>query len=259
MWFAAVGALIIGVTLGLMGSGGSVLTVPVLTYVLGHDSKAAIAESLAIVGGIALFAMIPYARSRLVDWRIVVLFGVPGMFGAYLGAWLSGFVSGAFQLSVFAVVLIAAAFTMLKKSRDQTASEGANAPKRGAAWLTVAEGLTVGAITGLVGVGGGFLIVPALVLLGGLSMRVAVGTSLAVIALKSMSGLTKYLEVLDHAGASMDWNAVAVFILVGVIGSLFGKRLASRLDQQRLRQAFAAFLLVIGVLVIGKEAPQLLA
>jgi len=117
MTLALLGALIIGLTLGLLGSGGSILTVPVLVYVLGHNGKVAIAESLAIVGGIAIAGMLPYARARQVDWRSVLFFGLPGMAGTYGGAWLARFISGPTQLVIFGCVMLAAAWMMFRKSR----------------------------------------------------------------------------------------------------------------------------------------------
>jgi len=255
MWFIVIGAMIIGVTLGVLGSGGSILTVPVLTYLLGHNSKAAIAESLAIVGAISIVAVFPYARSRQVDWRSVVFFGVPGMIGTYLGAWLAGYLSGGVQLTLFAVVMLAAAWMMIRRPKQP---EERGRQKRQALWKIGGEGLAVGILTGLVGVGGGFLIVPALVLLGGLPLRTAIGTSLAVIALKSFSGFYKYLDVLETAGASIEWWTVAAFIFVGVIGSITGKLIAARINQRALQQAFAVFLLVMGFFVLGKEVPGLL-
>ena len=268
MIYIVIGALIIGMTLGLMGSGGSILTVPVLTYLLGHNSKAAIAESLVIVGGIAVVAMVPYAKSKQIDWRSVVLFGLPGMVGTYGGAWLAEFVSGTVQLTLFALVMLVAATMMFRRSNVGQASslseehagrQAGNLPYgRQAAWKIGAEGLVVGVITGLVGVGGGFLIVPALVVLGGLSMRVAIGTSLAVIALKSASGFYKYLDVLEDVGASIDWLTVAAFVAIGVAGSLAGKRISARVNQRTLRHAFALFLIGMGLFVLGKEVPGLL-
>ena len=258
MVYLVVGALIIGLTLGLLGSGGSILTVPVLVYLLGHAEKAAIAESLAIVGGIALATSLPYARSHLIDWRSVVLFGIPGMAGAYLGAWLSSFVASEVQLTLFAVLMLVAAWTMAGRPRGSAvdAEQPAEAERtRHAAWKIVLEGLAVGAITGLVGVGGGFLIVPALVVLGGLPMRMAIGTSLAIIGLKSASGLYKYLDVLREVNESVDWLTVAAFVAVGFAGAVLGKRLATRLNQQALRRAFAGFLVVMGLFVLIKEAP----
>lgn len=269
MIYIVIGALIIGLTLGLMGSGGSILTVPVLTYLLGHNGKAAIAESLAIVGGIALIAVLPYAKSKQVDWRSVAYFGVPGMAGTYAGAWLAGFVPGAVQLTLFAVVMLIAAFMMFRRQEDVGQGSNLSGNRRSelkthpqktpqAFWIIASEGMVVGVLTGLVGVGGGFLIVPALVVLGGLSMRVAIGTSLAVIAMKSLSGFYKYLEVLEDIGASIDWRAVAAFIAIGVVGSLTGKLIGSRVNQEALRQAFAVFLVIMGIFVLGKEVPRIL-
>jgi uncharacterized membrane protein YfcA len=259
LFYIVIGALVIGFTLGIMGSGGSILTVPVLTYLLGHSSKSAVAESLAIVGAIAIVAVFPYAKSKQVDWRSVVFFGVPGMAGTYLGAWIAGYVSGAAQLTLFALVMLLAAYTMFRPpAKIEAAGEGEPRPPH-ARWKIGVEGVIVGVVTGLVGVGGGFLIVPALVVLGGLPMRMAVGTSLAVIALKSGSGLYKYLDVLETTGASIHWPTVTAFTLIGIVGSLIGKQLSLRFDQNALRQGFAVFLLVMGLFVLGKEAPGLLA
>jgi hypothetical protein len=248
---ALIGALLIGLTLGLLGSGGSILTVPVLVYLVGQPEKLAIAGSLAIVGGIALVAALPYARQRLIDWRSVGWFGVPGMAGTWAGAWLAQFVSGALQLAVFALVMLAAAWSM---ARDATRAPGA--PR--AASLIVADGLAVGALTGFVGVGGGFLIVPALVLLGGLTMPVAVGTSLAIIALKSAAGFWKYLDVLDRAGLALDWTVIASFIAVGAVGSLAGSRLGAKLPQATLRRGFAVFLVAMAAYILWRTLPSVL-
>lgn len=171
------GALAIGLSLGLLGSGGSILTVPVLIYLLGQPEKVAIAGSLAIVGTIAAFGSLPHIQAGRVNWCSVLLFGVPGMAGTYLGAWLALFVSGAFQLALFAVVMLVASVLMLRPLDYANAS---SAPR--AVWKIGIDGLLVGVIAGLVGVGGGFLIVPALVLLGGLSVHAAVATSLVIIA-----------------------------------------------------------------------------
>ena len=256
MVYVFLGALLVGVTLGLMGSGGSILTVPVLVYVLGHEGKVAIAESLAIVGLIALFATVPYARTRMVDWRNVAFFGLPGMAGSYLGAWSAKYVPETAQLLLFAVIMLLAAGMMLR-SRSGIAQEDASAsirvPKAHASWKIGVEGLVVGVITGLVGVGGGFLIVPALVVLGGLPMRLAVGTSLAIIAMKSLSGFYKYLDVLATLHVTVDWQTVAVFAAIGMVGSLAGRHLAVRVNQLALRRAFAGFLIIMGLFVIGKE------
>ncbi|MCA9146678.1 MAG: sulfite exporter TauE/SafE family protein [Planctomycetales bacterium] len=257
MPYLIIGALLIGLTLGVMGSGGSILTVPVLVYLLGHDGKVAIAESLAIVGGIALVTMFPYARSHLVNWRNVLFFGVPGMMGTYCGAWLSHYVPPAAQLTMFAVVMLVAGAFMLRKTKD--ADEVVASPPSQSFWLIGIEGLAVGIVTGMVGVGGGFLIVPALIAFGKLPMRVAVGTSLTLISLQSFSGFFKYLDVLAASGTSVDWTTVALFIAIGVIGSFAGHRVATQLNQQLLRRTFAVFLFVMGLFVLGQEGPKLVA
>jgi len=154
------GAIAIGVSLGLLGSGGSIITVPVLVYLLGQDEKIAIAGSLFVVGNIALAGSLQYVRAGLIDWRNVFVFGVPGMMGTYLGAMIAAFVPGIVQLSVFALVMLLASYMML---RPVILANEVHEPRE--SWKIASDGLFVGVITGLVGVGGGFLIVPALVLL----------------------------------------------------------------------------------------------
>ena len=253
MIWALLGAVAIGLVLGLLGSGGSILTVPVLVYLAGQPEKVAIAESLAIVGAIAAVGAVPYARQRLVDWHSVAYFGVPGIAGTYLGAALSAFVPGAVQLALFAVVMLAAAGLMLRGRREPAAERA-----RQSVGLIAAEGLAVGVLTGLVGVGGGFLIVPALVLLGGLEMRTAVGTSLLIVAAKSAAGFAKYLDVLADAGQAVDWWLIAVFAAIGIGGSFAGNALSRRVPQASLRRGFAVFLIAMGLFILYKEAPSAL-
>jgi uncharacterized membrane protein YfcA len=246
MTLALLGALLIGLSLGLLGSGGSILTVPVLVYLLGEPPKQAIAESLLIVGGIALLGAIPFALRGLVDWRNVLFFGLPGMAGTYLGAWLSQFVSGQVQLLTFALVMILAAYFMARPAPLRPAHKRQ-------AWKIVLEGTAVGALTGFVGVGGGFLIVPALVLLGGLPMHLAVGTSLLIIALKSFAGFYKYLHLLPAQGLSVNFTVAGLFLLVGALGSLLGGRVAVRLPHEALKRGFALFLVVMGVYIVAQN------
>lgn len=254
MLWALAGALLIGLSMGLMGSGGSILTVPVLTYLVGQDEKVAIASSLAIVGVISAFGGIPYARASQVDYRSVLLFGVPGMVGAYFGAHLSRFVDGSTQLLAFSGLMLVAAVLMFRpiKPRDSDAPR----PRRSPAKICL-DGLIVGVFTGFVGVGGGFLIVPALVLLGGLPMHRAVGTSLFIIALKSATGFIKYLEVLDELQLSLNYEVIAAFATLGIFGSLAGNQVGNRLDQATLRRIFACFLLAIGAFIFAKSSPEL--
>ena len=244
---AWIGALCIGLSLGLLGSGGSILTVPVLVFLIGEGEKVAIAESLAIVGAIAFVGSLPYARRGLVHWRSVLLFGVPGMIGSFLGATVSAYISGTTQLVLFGFIMLAAAFLMFRPPRVDEVLEDTETR---VAWKIASDGLIVGAVTGLVGVGGGFLIVPALVLLGGLEIHVAVGTSLTIIALKSATGFVKYLDVLADVDLGVDWQLIGIFVLVGVVGSMIGNWLASRTPQALLRRAFAVFLVVMGVFVL---------
>lgn len=242
---AWLGALLIGLSLGLLGSGGSILTVPVLVYLLGEPPKLAIAESLLIVGGISLVGAIPYALRGLVDWRSVVLFGLPGMAGTYLGAWLSRSFSGQVQLLTFAGVMLLAAYFM---ARPPTLK-----PKeKRAAWKGVIEGTLVGALTGFVGVGGGFMIVPALVLLGGLPMHLAVGTSLSIISLNALVGACKHIALISQHD-SINWKIVFSFILVGILGGLLGGRVSLLVPQARLRQGFALFLVVMGAYIMAQN------
>ncbi len=259
MIFAILGALVVGLSLGIFGSGGSILTVPVLIYLLHHEDKVAIAESLAIVGAIALVSAVPYARAKLVDWRTAVLFGVPGMAGTYGGAWLAAFVPGYVQLLVFAAVMMLAAAQMWRRSGPTTPVNAPDPQPKRSVGRIGAEGVAVGVLTGFVGVGGGFLIVPALVLLGGLSMRRAVATSLVIIAIKSAAGFWKYLDVLRHTDATIDWTAIAVFVVAGTAGSFVGKSLNARINQRTLQQGFAVFLMVMAGFIAVKESTKLIA
>lgn len=254
IWLALLGAVIVGLSLGLLGSGGSILTVPLLVYLVGQPEKVAIAGSLAVVGGIALAGAIPSALRGGVEWRSVGWFGVPGMLGTVLGAHLSRWIAGDVQLLLFAIVMVVAAWRM---TRAAPATTTVAAP-RSRGWIVI-DGLGVGLLTGLVGVGGGFLIVPALVLLGGLPMHRAIATSLWIIALNAFSGLGKHLFVLDAAGLALDWRLLGLFTGVGAIGSLVGQKLATRLPQVLLRRGFAALLVLMGLYIVGRELPALLA
>lgn len=255
MGIELMGALMIGVTLGLLGSGGSAITVPVLVYLVGHGAKQSIAESMAIVGLISVAAAVPYAKSKLVDWKKVWTFGVPGMFGTFIGAWLGGIVTDAMQLAVFGGVLISAAYAMFCKT---SSDEGPETDFRvSPIWKVVLEGTIVGIVTGFVGVGGGFLIVPALVVLGRLPIRVAIGTSLVIIACKAAIGFAKYQHYLLAHNSSVDSVTILTFVLIGVAGSLLGKSLNTRLDQATLNHVFGVFLILLGGFVLLQQGSKL--
>ena len=252
-FMAVPGAIAIGVSLGLLGSGGSILTVPVLVYLIGQDEKVAIAGSLFIVGSIALAGSLQFLRVGLIDWRSVGTFGIPGMVGTWIGALLAAYVPGITQLAMFAVVMLLASWLMLRPINLDSSN---SAPR--AIWKIAGDGLAVGIITGLVGVGGGFLIVPALVLLGGLSMHRAVATSLVIIALKSYSGFYKYLDVLQEQGLELDWPTLGLVTVLGVGGSFLGSYLAKRAPQAKLKRWFGFFLIVMGIYILVRSAPAAL-
>lgn len=278
--WAWIGAAAVGLSLGLLGSGGAILTVPILVYLVGHDEKIAIAESLAIVGAIALAGAIRAAMQRRVDFTSAALLAVPGIAGTYAGAYAAQFISGALQLVMLAALMLTAAAMMFKPrpppatppttppttlapptvapAADQSASP------RGPLWIIAAQGIGLGVATGLVGVGGGFLIVPVLVLLRKLPMPTAIGTSLAIIAVNSATGFLKYLSVLggqaDATGTALqvDWSIIGVFIAMGIAGSLVGNALAGRISQNTLKRIFAVFLVVMAGYIMVRQAPRVL-
>jgi len=250
MLLAWMGAALIGLTLGMLGSGGSILTVPILIYLAGEPDKIAIAESLAIVGLISLAGAIAYAWQELVHWRSVLLFGLPGMIGTYLGAYLSQWLRGGVQLGIFAMIMLLAAYFMTRPPKHKLPSP--------AYWQIALGGFSVGGITGLVGVGGGFLIVPALALLGQLPMNLAIGTSLAIITLNTGSGFYKYLHLLPQYGYAVHWNLVLLFAVLGILGGLLGNRIAVRLPQYALRRGFAGFLVLMGVIILWQNLTKVL-
>jgi len=254
MWLAWIGAVSIGLSLGLFGSGGSIITVPVLVYLVGQPEKIAIAGSLGVVGAIALTGALQNLARNQVEWRSVAWFGLPGMAGTYAGAWLSAYVSGAMQLSVFAFVMLVAAFMMFRRVQYQPAAGGGRSLAK-----VVGDGVAVGVMTGFVGVGGGFLILPALVLLGGLPMHVAIGTSLAIIALNAFTGFAKHLHLLAAQGLSLDWVLLGTFVVLGAAGSVVGSYFANRVPQATLRRLFAAFLLLMAVFILYESGPRAFA
>ncbi|MEU7117247.1 sulfite exporter TauE/SafE family protein [Streptomyces zaomyceticus] len=244
-----VASVLIGVSLGILGGGGSILTVPILVYLAGMDTKEAIATSLFVVGVTSLVGLVPHARAGRVRWRTGLIFGAVSMVGAYGGGRLAEYVPGAVLLLAFALMMLATAFAMLRKSRKAKAAKPAHTelPVK----HVIVEGLVVGAVTGLVGSGGGFLVVPALALLGGLPMSVAVGTSLLVIAMKSFSGLAGHLN-----GVQIDWNLALMVTAAAIVGSLIGSRFAGRIPQDTLRKAFGWFVVVMGVFVLSQQLPH---
>jgi uncharacterized protein len=242
-------AFIIGLTLGLFGGGGSILTVPVFVYVLGFDPKLAIASSLPIVGATSLVGAIGHWRAGNVRLSSALVFGLVAMAGAYGGARAAWLLDGRTQLAILGVVIAAAAVMMMRSaSRDSADVPVPRAPS--AALYLVA--LSVGALTGVIGIGGGFLIVPALVVFGQVPMREAVGTSLLVIAMNCVSGYAGQRDARE-----IEWSFVITFSAVAIAGILAGTRLVRFVPQRTLKKGFSVLLLVIAALVLWQNHSKL--
>lgn len=254
---AAVLGTLMGITLGVLGAGGSILAVPIFVYVLGVEAKAAIAMSLAVVGATALVGGWSHGRAGNVRVGVVLIFAPVSMVGTYLGARLAQFISGQTQLLLFAGVLLFAAYFMERGGlraqplaaaypRPEASSQAGFASA--ALLLLGLQGLVVGVVTGLVGVGGGFLIVPALVLLAGLEMREAVGTSLLVIALNSATGVLGYMDQVSIA-----WVVMGLFTVASIGGILIGARISRWLPGAVLRRGFSGFLVIMAFFILYME------
>ncbi len=254
-------AILVGVTLGLVGSGGSILTVPILVYVLGINPILATAYSLFVVGSSALVGGIKKAKENLVDFRMVTIFGIPAVISVFVTRkWilpnipdpvfgLNNFVvsKSLLLMILFAIVMILAAFTMIKPRKENL--EKTENPKKINYFLILILGSSIGLLAGLVGAGGGFLIIPALVILAKMPMKTAVGTSLFIIALQSLIGFLGDSSV----GGSMDWTFLLLFTLFSVIGIFIGDYLSEKIDGSKLKTGFGWFVLAMGIYIILKE------
>ena len=242
---AIVPGVLIGAALGLLGGGGSVLTVPIFVYVLGFTPKEAIAMSLAVVGATSAFGTASHWRAGNVNVRVAVLFGGVAMVGTLFGVRLARFVPETTQLVIFGAVMLAAAVFMLR-GRAPFDAENGTCPARPVMSVLkiVPGGLLVGSLTGIVGVGGGFLIVPALVLMR-MSLREAVGTSLLIITGTCVVGFLGYL---GHV--RLDWTAVMLVAAGTLPGIALGSYLHRFVPQSALRRGFAALLVVIAAFIL---------
>jgi uncharacterized protein len=238
-------AVLVGISLGLLGGGGSILTVPLLAYVAGLDAKQAIATSLLVVSVTSAVGAISHARAGRVQWRTGVVFGVAGMAGAYAGGLVARSIPGTVLLVGFAVIMIATAVAMLRGRKNVT---GGEVPRSLPVFKIVLEGLAVGLVTGMVGAGGGFLVVPALALLGGLPMPVAVGTALVVIAMNSFAGFAGHLS-----SVHIDWRLAAAVTVAALVGGVIGARLTAFVNPVALRKAFGWFVLAMSSVILGEE------
>jgi uncharacterized membrane protein YfcA len=238
---------LVGVTLGMLGGGGSILTVPILVYVLGLPAHQAIATSLFVIVATSAAALATYARAGLVRFRIGLMFGVTSMAGAFVGGRFAHGIPGGLLLVGFGVVMLATSIAMLSSRRVVARSAGPSP------LALAAQGLAVGAITGLLGAGGGFLIVPALVLLGNVPIREAIATSLFVILLTATAALVGHLGTTAVDPWVTGWISAAA-----VLGSIAGARLAPRVPAESLRHAFGWLVLAVATFLLVQEAPRAL-
>lgn len=253
---------LIGVSLGLIGGGGSILTVPVLVYLFGVDPVLATAYSLFIVGATSLVGAFPKYKDGLVNVKTAVIFGAPAILAVYATrAWLVPMIpnpvfavgelvvsKAMLMMALFAVLMVFASYSMIKSNKNDAKPEETAGPQQFNYPMILAEGAIVGVLTGLVGAGGGFLIIPALVLFSKLPMKQAVGTSLLIIAAKSLIGFTG-----DMSQYSMDWSLLGIVTALAVVGIFIGNRLSRNVDGEKLKKAFGWFVLVMGIYILVKE------
>jgi uncharacterized protein len=245
-------ALLVGFVLGLLGGGGSVLTVPILIYALHVPVKPAIAASLCVVGLVAFIGFLSHVRQRTVAVRVAMIFGPFAVATSYGAARMAKHIPGHVQLVLFAVVGLAGSVMMFRgtfRKRPETEAVVYEfIPDRRTVVFLILQGIGVGLLTGLIGVGGGFLIVPALVLVEKLPMRLAVGTSLLVISMNAMSGFAGYAGTVP-----IDWNLVVWFTATAALGSIIGTMVSKRVPQQHLRQVFGVLLIAVSLYVLYRR------
>lgn len=235
-------ATLVGLSLGLLGGGGSVLMVPILVYVAKIPAREAIVLSLPIVGIASVVGAIRHWRSGNVDVRTALIFAAPAMVAAFAAARLAKLMSAPMQLTLLAIVMLAAATSMLRFAVSASSETGER--RLSSRWLPVVA-LGVGSLTGLVGVGGGFLIVPALVLIAGIPMRLAVGTSLLVIAINALAGFAGSLGSVE-----LPWAYGSMFAAITVAGIFAGTALSSRVSPAQLKKGFALLLIFVSTLML---------
>ncbi|APE07882.1 MULTISPECIES: sulfite exporter TauE/SafE family protein [Rhodococcus] len=239
---------VIGVLLGLLGGGGSILAVPALVFGLGLSMAQAIPISLIVVGVASAVGVLPKVRARQVEWRLAGIFAATGIPATFAGSAVGRLLPERALLIGFAVVMVLAGARMLADRGDTgtaCSTEGSRINWRRCAPRSIAAGLTVGFLTGLFGVGGGFLIIPALVLMLGIEMPVAVGTSLVIIVANSAAGLISHLS-----GTSIDWAITAAFAGTAIVGSLVAGQFGTRIDTDRLQRWFAYLVFAVAAYVL---------
>lgn len=255
-----IASALIGISLGLIGGGGSILTVPVLVYLLGVNAVEATAYSLFIVGSTALVGAYPKYKQGLLNIKTAIIFGIPSIVAVYLTRkflvpaiptelfTLGGLMitKSILMMLLFALLMVFASVSMIKDQK--VAATKADSPQKFNYPMILAEGAIVGMLTGLVGAGGGFLIIPALVLFTGLPMKEAVGTSLLIIAAKSLIGFTG-----DLGHFEMNWSLLIIVSSIAIAGIFLGNYLSLKIDGAKLKKGFGWFVLVMGIYIIIKE------
>lgn len=252
-------AVIVGITLGLIGSGGSILSVPILVYIMGVEPILATAYSLFVVGTTALFGGVQKAKQKLVDFKKVVLFGVPTILAVFLTRKFIVpnipeviFSTTSFTLHksvlimvVFAIVMIAASVRMIKPLKEKIVNDDAKLN-----YISIfTQGLFIGLVAGFVGAGGGFLIIPALLFLAKTPMKMAVGTSLFIVSIQSLIGFIGDIRPEQN----LDWNLILTFTICSIIGVFIGSYLSKKIEGEKLKTGFGWFVLAMGIYIIVKE------
>lgn len=255
-----IAAIFIGIALGLIGGGGSILTVPVLVYLFGIDTVTATAYSLFIVGITSAIGSINYLFKKLVNLKTAIIFGIPSIVAVFLTRafvvpaipqhiiQIDSFIltKSVAMMLIFAVLMIFASYSMIKKTPDNAPTDSPaqhfNYP------VILLEGSIVGLLTGLVGAGGGFLIIPALVILSKLPMKEAIGTSLVIIAAKSLIGFLG-----ESSQTSIHWGLLLIISLFAIAGIVIGTFVSKKVDGRQLKPVFGWFVLVMGMYIIFKE------
>lgn len=252
-------AVFVGITLGLIGSGGSILSVPILAYVMGIEPILATAYSLFIVGATALVGGFQKAKQKLVDFNKVVLFGIPTIISVFLTRRFIVpnipevvFSSGSFTLNksvfimlVFAIVMIFAAVRMIKPLKDTSIEDNEKLNYIG----IVLQGLFIGLVAGFVGAGGGFLIIPALIFMANTPMKMAVGTSLFIVATQSLIGFLGDIR----SDQVLDWELILIFTSLSIVGIFIGNYISKKVASENLKTGFGWFVLAMGIYIIIKE------
>jgi uncharacterized protein len=255
-------SLVIGISLGLIGGGGSILTVPVLVYLFGVEPILATAYSLFIVGSTSLVGAVPKYKQGLVNLKTAIIFGAPSILAVFATRKyiiplipnevfiIDGFVvtKSILMMVLFAILMVFASISMIRTPKKTEENGNGNVEQRFNYPLILVEGAIVGILTGLVGAGGGFLIIPALVLLSKLPMKLAVGTSLLIIAAKSLIGFTG-----DLSHTTMDWKLLLIVTALAIAGIFIGDKLSKKVDGDSLKKGFGWFVLIMGIYIIVQQ------